>query len=116
MSQLVPMPMPLKSTPRPVILSQGHVSRALADAAFYQKLPEFRPLQSKLQAMHVDLASNRGCSSCKRRRASVNLFADFLAITRSLPQESVNALKAYLGVEILLINTNTNGHVETKAL
>lgn len=89
---------------RPTILSQGHVSRSLADPRFFELLPEFRALQVKLQTMKVDLQSTRGCSGCKKARAASNLFNDFLAIATALSQDGVHRLKAYLGTPQLMVN------------
>ena len=101
---------------KPVILSQGHVSKALADPSFFEKLPEFRPLQAKLMAMHVDLTSNRGCGSCKKRRATANLFNDFMSVIMTLGPDTLERLKTYLGTPKLMVNIMNQGRVETRIL
>lgn len=90
---------------KPVILSQSHVAKAVADTRFYALLPEYLALQAKLKTMHVDLDARRGCSSCRKRRAAANVFNDFVAITLAISPDGLNRLKSYLAAPQLMVNT-----------
>lgn len=90
---------------QPIILSQSHVSKALADQRYFSLMPEFAVLQVKLQAMHVDLTAKRGCSSCRKQRAASSLFNDFVSIVLALSPDGLQRLKGYLGVEKIMVNT-----------
>ena len=103
---------------RPTILSQVHVSKALADQRFYELIPEFRALQAKLAAAKIDLNAGRGCSSCRKTRAVASFFSDFMSIASALSPDGVRRLKEYLGVQALMMNTmdRTTGQVQLKTL
>ena len=67
--------------------------------------------------MHVDLKSKRGCGSCKQKRASSNLYSDFVAITAGLSSEGANRLKRYLNAPALMLNVvDVSGHVAIKTM
>ncbi len=89
---------------RPVILSQGHVTNALADNRFFEVMPEFRPLQVKRDAMKADLATRRGCRGCKQARVQRSLFSDFTSIVSVLSPDGLRRLKSYLHVDKLMMN------------
>jgi len=92
-------------TNQPVLLSEALAGRAMADAAFYERLPEYMALRVKMQVMKADLtAPTRGCSGCRRRRVVGTLFSDFAAITLALSADGLARLKAYLGVPSILVN------------
>ena len=93
-----------EAQPRPTLLSQAHVSKALGDPRFFDAVPEYTPLRAKIQAMHVDLQSKRGCSGCKRRRVVANTFKDFLSVTAALSPDGIRRLKQYLGISRLMLN------------
>jgi len=93
---------------RPVLLSQGHVLRALADPKFFERCPEFTSLRVKMTTMHADLlAPKRGCSSCKQSRVGRNLYGEFLLLVRGLSEDGMARLKLYLGVNRLMLNLMT---------
>jgi hypothetical protein len=89
---------------KPIILGPSHVKRAIGDPNFYIQMPEFLTIKRKLDAMHVNLNSGKGCSSCKMRRATNTVYSDFASIASSLSSDGLARLKKYLGVERLVIN------------
>lgn len=96
---------------RPVLLTQGHVIRALADPAFFERCPEFSSLRVKMTTMHADLLApvmpKRGCSSCKQSRVGRNLYGEFLTLVRSLSPDGLVRLKLYFGIKRLMLNLLT---------
>lgn len=102
----------------PVILSQGHVTKAIADSRFFALLPEFLSLQQRLQALQLDPNTRRGCSSCAKARAASTVYNDFLTIATSLSPEGKARLRSYLGAPTLLTNVVDphTGQVSLQAL
>lgn len=92
------------SNTRPVVLGPEHVKKAIVDPEFFSKLPEFLTVKHKLEAMHANLNSNKGCSSCKMRRAVNTVYSDFARIASSLSLDGLTRLKDYLKAEKLVIN------------
>ena len=102
---------------RPIILGQGHVTRALADPAFFSQMPEFASFRVKMQAMHADLTVKRGCSGCKKTRVVRNLFSEFLTVARALSPDGLSRLKAYFGVDRLMLTTVApNGRAQVQLM
>lgn len=95
---------PIPPQSHPVILSQGHVSKAISDERFMALLPEFLSVKTRLQALQLDPNSRRGCSSCKKARAASTVYNDFVAIAGSLSPDGIQRLKSYFGVTQLMIN------------
>ena len=89
---------------QPMIISQGMVSKSLADAAFYQQIPEFTPFRAKLTAMHVDLAKPGGCSGCKQRRVQQNLYGEYVTLVQALSADGLERLKRYFGTQRFMVN------------
>jgi hypothetical protein len=89
---------------KPEILGPSHVKRAIGDPNFYAQMPEFLTIKRKLDAMHINLNSGKGCSSCKMRRAANTVYSDFASIVASLSPDSLARFKKYLGVNKLVIN------------
>lgn len=89
---------------RPVILSQGHVTNALADNRFFEVMPEFRSLKVKQEAMKLSTQPHRGCRGCKAARAHRSLFTDFISIVSVLSPDGLNRLKSYMRVDTLMLN------------
>ena len=77
------------------ILSYSMVSKGLMDPKFYELLPEFVTLKSKLQLLNVDIVKKTGCSGCAKRRVESNMFKDFLSVTQSLDSNGINRFKEY---------------------
>lgn len=95
---------PIPAQSHPVILSQGHVSKAISDERFMALLPEFLGIKSRLQQLQLDPNARRGCSSCKKARAASTVYNDFVAIAGSLSPDGIQRLKTYLGVNQLMVN------------
>ena len=91
--------------PRIVVFGQGHVTQALADARFFELLPEFRSIQQKAAAQKTELAAHRGCTGCQRRRQVANIFGDFIAIMLGLSPDGLARLKQYYGSPTMMVNS-----------
>ncbi len=89
---------------RPVLFGGAHFKQALNDDKFYEKLPQFLPIRTKLKTLHVNMKSNKGCSSCQQRRIQNNLERDFAAIAASLDPTSGKIFKEYFGVQRMVIH------------
>jgi hypothetical protein len=106
------------SNSRPVVLGASIVDQTLGDDTFLERLPEFRMLKPKLQAMHVKLHSGRGCRGCGRRRVLRSLFNDYLTVVQSLSPDALARFKKHLGAGQIMFNTHnvSTNKVETKVL
>ena len=89
---------------RPVIFSGTHFSKAAADDEFYRKLPQFLPIKAKIAAMHADLKTGHGCSSCRKRRVQANIERDFAAIMTAMDPASARIFKDYFGVKKMVVH------------
>lgn len=89
---------------QPTLLSQKMVSQALADPAFFSKVPEFLSIKAKLAAMKQDLANPRGCSSCKKRRIVKNVYRDFMDIFLHLSPDALDRTKRYYGISKFMVH------------
>lgn len=83
------------------LLSEREIKDSMADAKFYEKMPEFLPLRAKMQAMHDDLVSPNGCTSCAKNRVFRNLGDDYLAVVSRLSGESAARMREYFGADEL---------------
>ena len=89
---------------RPVLFGGQHFQKAIADEGFFKLLPQFLPVKKKMETMHASLKSNKGCSSCQKRRIQVNIERDFASIVSSLDPASGKKLKDYFGVKRMVIH------------
>ena len=89
---------------RPVMFGGTHFNRAISDENFFKKLPQFLPIKAKIAAMHANVNTTRGCSSCQRRRVQMNVERDFAAIMTSLDPASAKAFKDYFGVNRMVVH------------
>ena len=89
---------------QPMLISQGMLSKSLADPAFFQQVPEFTPFKAKLQAMHVDYTRPGGCSGCKQRRVQQNLYGDYITLAQALSPDGLTRLKKYFGTQRFMVN------------
>lgn len=88
------------STAKPGVMLGGvHITKAVSDDGFFRLMPEFSSIKAQISAMHIDLKSKKGCSSCKKRRLHNNIDGNFAAIASRLPPERARVLKKYLGIE-----------------
>ena len=85
------------------ILSADHVRKALSDPKFFDMMPEFSALKSKLDTMKK-APTKYGCSSCREKRLRSSLHSDFVTTLNSLPTSALQRFKKYLGSDELLIN------------
>lgn len=81
-----------------VMLGGSHIAQAVSDPEFFRQMPEFMSVRAQIAAMHVDIKSKKGCSSCNKRRLHANIDGNFAAIASRLPPERAKVLKKYLGV------------------
>jgi len=87
------------NTSKPSVMLGGtHIERAVKDEKFFSLMPEFASIKSQIAAMHIDINSKKGCSSCNRRRLHANIDGNFAAIASRLPDERAGVLKRYLGI------------------
>ena len=89
---------------RPVMFGGTHFTKAMADDAFFKALPQFLPVKKKMEAMHADLKTKKGCSSCMKRRVQANIERDFAAVVSSLDEESGKKFKEYFGTPRMVIH------------
>ena len=89
----------------PTILNPAMTASALVDEKFYQQVPEFIPMKSKLTAMRVQTAPSRGCSGCAKTRIQRSMHNEFLTLIQALSPEAVQRLKAYFKITQLMLNT-----------
>ena len=86
------------------ILNQGHMVKSLNDPTFFTTIPEFLPMQELAVKAKQQLEVPSGCSGCKKRRVTANLFGRFVSIAAGLDSDSANKLKSYLNAERLAFN------------
>lgn len=86
------------------LLAEQEIKDSMADARFYEQLPEFLPLRKKMQAMHDDLITPHGCSNCAKNRVYRNLGSDYLSIVSSLKPDAIDRLRKYFGADELRAN------------
>ena len=89
---------------RPVMFGGTHFRQAISDESFFKKLPQFLPIKAKMAAMHADLGSKKGCSTCRQRRVQVNLERDFASILSALDPASRKAFKDHFGVKRMVVH------------
>lgn len=83
------------------LLAEQEIKDSMADARFYEQMPEFLPLRKKMQAMHNDLITPHGCTSCAKNRAYRSLGGDYLMIVANLKEAAQERLKRYFGADEL---------------
>lgn len=86
------------------LLAEQEIKDSMADARFYEQMPEFLPLRKKMQALHNDLLAPRGCSSCAKNRAYRSLSGDYLTIVSHLRDDAKERLRRYFGADELRAN------------
>ncbi len=87
------------------LLAEQEIKDSMADARFYEQMPEFLPLRMKMKAMHDDLVTPRGCSNCAKNRVYRSLGTAYLAIVASLRPDGVERLRRYFGADELRATT-----------
>ena len=89
---------------KPTLLSQRMANQALADPAFFSKVPEFLGLKAQLATMKAKLEKPGGCSSCRKRRIVRNVYGDFMATFMALSPDGISRMKNYFGVDKFMIH------------
>lgn len=92
----------MSHSPKPKIISQSTVDALMRDPEFFNKLPEFRALQSYKKQLSETNAKSGGCRSCKKRRAQHNLLTAFIHIVGQLNDEAKKRLKLAVGSDRLM--------------
>lgn len=83
------------------LLAEQEIKDSMADARFYEQMPEFLPLRKKMQAMHDDLVTPHGCSNCAKNRVYRSLGSDYLRIVENLRDDAKERLRRYFGADEL---------------
>lgn len=85
------------------LLAEQEIKDSMADARFYEQMPEFLPLRMKMKAMHDDLVTPHGCSNCAKNRVYRSLGGDYLRIVDGLTgnPDAVERLRRYFGADEL---------------
>jgi len=83
------------------LLAEQEIKDSMADARFYEQMPEFLPLRRKMQAMHDDLVTPHGCSNCAKNRVYRSLGGDYLKIVENLRDDAKERLRRYFGADEL---------------
>ena len=83
------------------LLAEQEIKDSMADARFYEQMPEFLPLRKKMQAMHDDLITPHGCSNCAKNRVYRSLGGDYLRIVETLGEDAKERLRRYFGADEL---------------
>ena len=83
------------------LLAEQEIKDSMADARFYEQMPEFLPLRRKMQAMHDDLITPHGCSNCAKNRVYRSLGGDYLRIVENLQDDAKERLRRYFGADEL---------------
>ena len=83
------------------LLAEQEIKDSMADARFYEQMPEFLPLRKKMQAMHDDLVTPHGCSNCAKSRVYRSLGGDYLRIVENLRDDAKERLRRYFGADEL---------------
>lgn len=88
---------------KPTVLSEGMACRAMADATFFTRLPEFSILRNQKQALDARNTAT-GCGGCRKRTLHTNLFREFVAIASALDANARERLRKYMGAAALMVN------------
>lgn len=85
------------------LLAEQEIKDSMADARFYEQMPEFLPLRVKMKALHDDLITPHGCSNCAKNRVYRSLGGDYLRIVDGLTSnpDAVERLRRYFGADEL---------------
>lgn len=83
------------------LLAEQEIKDSMADARFYEQLPEFLPLRMKMKAMHDDLITPHGCSNCAKNRMYRSLGGEYLQTVQRLNADGAARLRRYFGADEL---------------
>ena len=85
-----------------VVFGASTIQKAIGDPNFFSLMPEFLPIQKKINTMKVDLST--GCSPCKKRRIASSVNSDFVSILNTLSDDGFQRLKKWVGADRLLVH------------
>ena len=83
------------------LLAEQEIKDSMADARFYEQMPEFLPLRRTMQAMHNDLVTPHGCTSCAKNRAYRTVGGDYIRTVAGLKDDAKERLRRYFGADEL---------------
>lgn len=86
------------------LLAEQEIKDSMADAKFYEAMPEFLPLHKKMQAIHEDPLTPHGCTNCQKNRLYRSLSGDYLRIVQNLKDGAAERLRKYFGADELRAN------------
>ena len=86
------------------LLAENEIKNSMADAKFYEQMPEFLPLRMKMKAAHNDLITPHGCTGCAKNRAYRDFSGDYLQIVANLKEDGIERLRKYFGADELRAN------------
>lgn len=93
----------------PVIkmISEKEIKDSMADAKFYETMPEFLPLRMKLKALHNDLITPHGCTNCAKNAAFRSSSPEYMQTLARIAEnpEAVARLRAYFKADELRATT-----------
>lgn len=84
------------------MIAEDEIKDSMADARFYEAMPEFLSLKRKMQTMHEDLLSPHGCTNCQKNRVHRALGGDYLTIVQNLKDDGKVRLRRYFGADELV--------------
>lgn len=83
------------------LLAEQEIKDSMADARFYEQMPEFLPLRRKMQAAHDDLVTPHGCTNCAKNRVFRSMGGDYIRIAENLKGDAIDRFRRYFGADEL---------------
>ena len=84
-----------------MMLAEREIKDSMADVKFYEVMPEFLPIRSRMQAAHDDIVTTKGCAHCAKNRAYRNFSADYMRIVQNLTEDGKARMRGYFGADEL---------------
>lgn len=81
------------------LITEAEIKSSLADPRFFDEMPEFLPLRTKMAAMKSDLTLKRGCTPCAQRRVYNALAGNYMQTLASLSDDGKARIRAYFGAD-----------------
>lgn len=85
-----------------VEIGPSEINKALSDAEFFRKMPEFAVLRVKMDT--AQKSSKRGCTPCRMRRIVSTMNSDFMRIIPTLSDDGKARFKKYFGADTISYN------------
>lgn len=83
------------------LLGEQEIKDSMADMKFYEVVPEFLPIRARMQAMHDDIVTPKGCAPCAKNRAYRSHAGDYLRIVQNLSDDGKARFRTYFGADEL---------------